>query len=235
MSKMLINHLLFHYQPPTHKCCPDTYVEYSQLLTFYSVLSSLFACSIQLKLLGAKRVVRIGGSLINILGAPPLRILNICCVCVISVGDLEFWSEQKKSSDSILGKLVEYCKQQDAMTCDSRLRKSKKRMQAWMTPHWDLVKHCTFKPNMTSKFHHSVKELQQSEKNIAFNTLIKVAQPSGKDLANLPRPDTDKPLWQMTALKGCDNILQIGVCSLGLQSRMFRENCIADPALVRLS
>ena len=128
------------------------------------------------------------------------------------VGDLDFWSNG--SSDSIIGKLAEHCKERGFVSDDPRLGPKKKRMEAWIKPCWGLVKDCTWKPSMTALFHDSVKKLLHiTEKNIAFNTLIKVALPSEKDIYLLPTQDTDRPKWQMSALKGYEKELQIVWCA----------------------
>lgn len=97
----------------------------------------------------------------------------------------------------------------DGAVADDRRIKSK-RAYAWQKPDWELVKESsTWKVTITPQFHHSVKEMRSKEKFIAFNTLIKVALPSEKDLASLPRPGFG---WQITALKNCDD-LQIVWCA----------------------
>jgi len=130
------------------------------------------------------------------------------------VGDLDFWGSQG-TSDSILKKLVEHCKELGAVKNDPRLgARGRRRIDAWLKPNWGLVKNCVFKPNMTASFHHSIKGLARIiDKNAAFNTLIKVALPSEKDLALLPRQDKHKAWWQMSALKSCEQKLQIVWCA----------------------
>ena len=95
----------------------------------------------------------------------------------------------------------------EAVTDDKRIKS--KRAYAWQKPAWELVKSSTWNVTITPQFHHSVKDMRSKDKFVAFNTLIKVALPSEKDLASLPRPGFG---WQITALKNCDD-LQIVWCA----------------------
>ena len=127
------------------------------------------------------------------------------------VGDLNFWIEGPRGS--IIKKLAEHCMERGAVRDDPRLRsKTKKRMAAWLKPDWSLIKDSVWKPNMTSRFHSCVRELD-TDKHIVFNTLIKLALGSLMDLSSAPRPDKDKPSWQMTALKGYEEKIQIVWCA----------------------
>ena len=127
------------------------------------------------------------------------------------VGDLEFWSSQESSST--MKKLVEHCKAQGLVRYDPRLgSKKRKRMEAWVKPALSLLKESKWKVNMHSRFHHYVQQMPLTDRNIIVNTLIKLALGSLMDLASPPRPDKDKPSWQMSSLKYEEN-LQIVWCA----------------------
>jgi len=61
---------------------------------------------------------------------------------------------------------------------------------------------------MTSRFHHSIKEMSSHSKNVCFNTLLAVSKPDIKLLA--PRPaERDHPSWYVTSLSGYHHHLAI--------------------------
>lgn len=151
------------------------------------------------------------------------------------VGDLEFWSNPG-SSDSTLNLLVEYCMERDIVTNDKRLKSTgRKKLRARLKPTWSLIKNCSeyltvasskivndgadiyllfhavWAVNMTAKFHFCLSSMKSINKNLAFNTLIKVALPSTSDLHLMPNPD--KPVWQISAIKGYEDNLHIVWCA----------------------
>ncbi len=130
---------------------------------------------------------------INVALTRAKRILRI-------VGKLEFWENQP--SGSILRKLVEHCKVNEAVCI-----KGKKCMKAFITPNWsEYEKGSTWEATMSSEFHHSVKTLTRIQRNITVNTLIKLALPSLDDLAHPPRREKKKPLWQVTSYKNHETL-----------------------------
>lgn len=64
---------------------------------------------------------------------------------------------------------------------------------------------------MTAKWYHCLRSMKSINKNLAFNTLLKVALPSTSDLHLLP--NSDKPVWQLSALKGYEKNLHIVWCA----------------------
>ena len=64
---------------------------------------------------------------------------------------------------------------------------------------------------MTAKWHFCLLSMKSIDKNLAFNTLLKVALPSTLDLSVLPNPD--KPVWQISVLKGYEYDLHIVWCA----------------------
>lgn len=118
------------------------------------------------------------------------------------VGDYTFWSRSSPSSP--MKRLVEYCNASRIVKSDEKLGK---RAAAFLKPSWDGIDRFTWKPTMVSRFHHSLRDLSKLDTNIALNTLLAVCMPDEKSLA-LP-VNTKAPCWQQSALKGCEERVQI--------------------------
>ena len=110
-------------------------------------------------------------------------------------------------------------------------RERKKGAEALMEPQWFALQSSFWETRITSKFHQCVHELpDKALKNLAFNTLIKLAQPSRNDLAMLPREDKDKPWWQMTSLKNYENILGVVWCAKDVGTgQVIEAHFVASP------
>ena len=68
---------------------------------------------------------------------------------------------------------------------------------AWAAPNW---KHTSWKPTMNSKFHHCLKQMRRTQRNVAFHTLLAVATPEIKKLKAFP-VESESARWQTSALR----------------------------------
>lgn len=123
-----------------------------------------------------------------------------------------------------------------AFSCETRKgfvqpRERKKGAEALMEPQWSDLQSSFWDARITSKFHQCVHELpDKALKNLAFNTLIKLAQPSRNDLAMPPREDKGKPWWQMTSLKNYENKLGVVWCAKDVgTSQVIEAHFVASP------
>jgi hypothetical protein len=142
------------------------------------------------------------------------------------VGDWSFW--YSTATGSAMRKFVEYCNSCGLVRPDERLGK---RAEAWLKPTWEGISKFTWRPQMVSRFHHSLKDLSNIDKNIgessafeiefsriqqanlhpcpAINTLLALCMPHEKSLSDSLLVNTKLPVWQQSALKGCESRVQI--------------------------
>ena len=71
---------------------------------------------------------------------------------------------------------------------------------AWKSADWTIV--TKWRPEMNAQFHNSLKSMGRMHKNLAFNTLLAVAEPRCRDIERLPSKETSKPRWNITCLRG---------------------------------
>ena len=103
------------------------------------------------------------------------------------VGDIKFF--RTLGSESTLHKLERYARTKG-------LVHKKQVDDVWRPPDWTRV--TTWKPTMTSKFHHCLKGMNQMDKHLSFNTLLAVATRDLQMLCHLPG---QRAHWNMSALK----------------------------------
>ena len=108
------------------------------------------------------------------------------------VGDLSFFLSIGQAN-STLKSLAKFY-QQRSLTSEARVQSI-----AWTSPDWS--RETQFKPTLTEKFYHSMKDMTEHDKNICFNTVLAIATPSVRLL--VPRPSERKtPSWYISSLVG---------------------------------
>jgi hypothetical protein len=112
------------------------------------------------------------------------------------IGDFNFFMAQPEYS-SVLRKLAMYCKREKLLLPSTTTA-------AWRPPDWKTV--TTWKPVLTSSFHHSLKAVSGLRKNVAMNTLLAVCVPRLNELRKRP---TEERSWQVSSLKAFNKDLCI--------------------------
>ena len=107
------------------------------------------------------------------------------------VGDVEFYNSIK-TRDSVLRALAKFATSGKVLR-DATIEGA----EAWKRPDWSLV--TKWRPMMTSRFHHSLREMsEERDRNVALNTLLTISLAKPAQLRETPKPSRSR---QMSTLK----------------------------------
>jgi hypothetical protein len=128
------------------------------------------------------------------------------------VGSVDFFFSL--GADSTLKALVMYYQKRSLVSV------AQVRSIAWSSPDWDA--YTLWKPTMTSKFHHALKDMSTHDRNVCFNTLLAVARPDINLLVPRP-PARERPSWYTSSFVGYNHHIYIVWVSKKKESTLIVE------------
>jgi len=132
------------------------------------------------------------------------------------VGCLEFF-KGLNDSQSTLAKLAHFAGTK-LLLHSVNIKNRKNRAVAWRPPDWKQER--VWRVTLTQRFHNCLNEMSLEEKNVALNTLLKIATPDIKALSGLPSGRVrDSPCWQLTGLRGFDHLQIVWIARNGVELR----------------
>ena len=130
------------------------------------------------------------------------------------VGCLEFF-KGLNDSQSTLAKLARFADTK-LLLHSVNIKNRKNRAVAWRPPDWKQER--LWRVTLTQRFHNCLNEMCLEEKNVALNTLLKIATPDIKALSGLPSSRArDSPCWQLTGLRGFDHLQIVWIARDGVE------------------
>lgn len=128
------------------------------------------------------------------------------------VGNMEFF-DRIPSEKSTLRRLANFADEHDlavglaAFTSHNNLHKKLTIATAWLPPDWSSVA-TAWKPTMTARFHHCLKDWRRVDQNVAFNTLFVICCGRVNELTQCPI-EKGPPRWQTSSLRKYDDRMQV--------------------------